>query len=101
MKNLFTQHEIILVKGAGYYQRQLTGLNDDPAEKLEKACRNGRINDVLSRILEQDVFKDTLTLRHTRTTTRILKIELGSNAVMLEKNKSIDSVFFLATVNAN
>jgi hypothetical protein len=108
MKNLFIQHEIIFVTDAGYYQRQLMGITDDPgdpllsqATKMEKACWNGLINDLVSRIMEHDVFQDPVTLQHTRTTGEILIIELGSNAVTLDISRSIDPVFFLARVNEN
>jgi hypothetical protein len=101
MKNLFTQHEIILVTTAGYYQRQLIELSNDPAGELKKAYWNGHVHDLLARIVERDACHDSLTLRHTRTTMKILKMEFGSDAAALEKHKSIDSAFFMGTVNNN
>ena len=101
MKNLFTQHEIILVTTAAYYQRQLTELSNDHGMKLDKAYWNGHISDLLSHIAKHAACCDSLILRHTRTNTKILKMEFSSNPVTLDKHKSIDSVYFLATMNEN
>lgn len=108
MKSSIIQHEIILVTNTSYYQRELMEKNEDPgnsvlsqAEKLEKACWNGLIDHVLSGIVEDELFPHNLTVRHTRAARAILKIELASYPVTLEKCHSIDSVFYLTTVSEN
>lgn len=108
MKNSIIQHEIILVTNASYYQRELMKKNEDPgnsrltqAEQLEKACWNGLIDHLLSGIMEEDLFPENLTVRHTRSARAILKIELATYPIVLEKYTSIDSVFYLTTICEN
>lgn len=101
MKNLFTQHEIVLVTSADYYQRQLIGLDDDAAGEQRKAYWNTHINDLLLRIVNPDLWSHPLTVRHTRTSTKVLKMEFASTEITLEKQRSIDPAFFLSTMNQN
>lgn len=108
MKNLFIQHEILLVTNTSYYKKHLIephGNADDTgisqARELEKACWNGFIDHLLSGVMEGNLVATGLTLMHTRPGKAILKIELASYSVALEKCRSIDSVFFLTAVNAN
>ena len=108
MQNSTIQHEIILVTNASYYQRKLMEKKEDTgnsglsqAEELEKACWNGSIDHLLSGIMEQELFPENLTVRHTRTARAILKIELATYPVVLEKYTSIDSIFYLSTICEN
>ncbi len=108
MKAKSTQQEILLLTGTGFSSRQWCKNEGTPdsgnltgAEKLEEACWNGLLPELLPEICTPCAGTDKLYLWQIRRVTSFLEIELGSFPEEKDSYFSIDPYAFLAATSDN
>ncbi len=105
MKTKFTQQEILLITGTKFSEREwaekivedknkLTG-----ADKLEDACWNGLLDEMLPELVEKTADGKKLFLWHIRHGRSFLEIELSESPPIIEREFSIDPYFFVPAIN--
>lgn len=108
MENNSIHQEILLVTSNTFSQRQFCEI-DTPAnsrplsfnQKIEEACWNGMLSEMLPEVLEKTKEGKALFLWHVRQGKSFLQLELSEFPVKVDKAHSIDTTFFLAEVNYN
>ena len=102
MKTNSTQQEILLVTGTSFSSREFCetsdGLNYNhltEKEKLEVACWNGLLPDMLPEIFEQHPVNKKLYLWEMMEGSLFIELKLGEIYLELEKQFSIDPYSFL------
>jgi hypothetical protein len=102
MKTNFTQQEILLVTGTSFSLREFTetsdGLNYNhltEKEKLEVACWNGLLPEMLPEIFKQHSVNKKLYLWEIREASAFIELELGEKYIEFEKQFSLDPYSFL------
>lgn len=103
MKTNSAQQEILLVTGTSFSLREFCqtgdGLNYNhltEKEKLEVACWNGLLPDMLPEIFEQHSVNKKLYLWEIREGSSFIELKLGEINLEFEKQFSIDPYSFLS-----
>jgi len=106
MKTNSTQQEILLMTKSSFAQKQwckkeFDDTNKDltPEEKIEEACANGLIQELLPEAFNNDNHKMYLWQMHPGFS--FLQLELGELPLAVEKHFSLDPHNFLSTVYYN
>ncbi len=101
MKTNSTQQEILLITGTSFSSREFCETTDGinynhltEKERLELACWNGLLPEILPEIFEQHSLKK-LYLWEIREASSFIELELGEIHLELEKEFSIDPYSFL------
>ncbi|MCW3117883.1 MAG: hypothetical protein JWM28_1965, partial [Chitinophagaceae bacterium] len=97
-----------LLTGTSFSSRQWCK-NDDTGksenltdhEKLEEACWNGLLQEILPEICNHDTGSEKLYLWHIRQVSSFLELELGSFPEDKDNYFSIDPYSFIATKSDN
>jgi hypothetical protein len=104
MKTNSTQQEIFLVTGTSFSTRKFCetseGLNYNQLtekEKLEVACRNGLLPEMLPELFEKDSRNKKLYLWKMKEGSFFIELKFGKIYLELEMEFSIDPYSFLAT----
>jgi hypothetical protein len=108
MKTKSTQQEILLVTGTSFFSRPWCK-NDDAGksenlteqEKLEEACWNGLLQEVLPEICNQGSGTEKLFLWQIRQASSFLELELGNFPRDKDVYFSIDPYSFIAIKSDN
>jgi hypothetical protein len=102
MKTNFTQQEILLVTGTTFSSREFAETSDglnynhlSEKEKLEVACWNGLLKEMLPEVFAQNPVDEKLYLWEIRETDSFIELELGEKYVEFEKEFSLDPYSFL------
>ncbi len=101
MKTIPTQQEILLITGTKFSAREWAEKNTEDknklsaTEKLEDACWNGLLNDMLPELVQKTSEGKSLFLWHIRHCNSFLEIELSESPTIIERAFSIDPYFFL------
>ena len=102
MKTNSTQQEILLVTGTSFSSREFCEDSDEPGynqltekEKLEVACWNGLLPDMLPEIFERHHVIKKLYLWEMMEGSLFIELKLGEIYLELEKQFSIDPYSFL------
>ena len=101
MKTTSTQQEILLITGNKFSAREWAEKNVEDknklsaADKLEDACWNGLLDEMLPEIVEKTTEGKKLFLWHIRHCKSFLEIELSESSPILEREFSIDPYFFV------
>jgi len=102
MKTNFTQQEILLVTGTSFSSREFSATTDGinynhltEKEKLEVACWNGLLPEMLPEIFNQHAVHKKLYLWEIREASSFIELELGEKYIEFEKEFSIDPYSFL------
>jgi hypothetical protein len=102
MKANSTQQEILLVTGTSFSSRQFCETSDGinyshltEKEKLEVACWNGLLPEMLPEIFKQHCVSKKLYLWEIREASSFIELELGEKYLEFEKEFSIDPYSFL------
>ena len=101
METRSTQQEILLMTGSKFSEREWAEkISEDknklsPTEKLEDACWNGLLSEMLPEIVQKTTDGKNLFLWHIRSCRSFLEIELGEDALVIEREFSIDPYFFV------
>ena len=103
MKKKSTQQEILLVTGTGFSSRQWCKYDENgrsenltELEKLEEACWNGLIKELLPEIYGDGKGPEKMYLWHVRKISSFLELELGSFPDSIENYFSINPHSFMA-----
>ena len=105
METRSTQQEILLMTGTKFSEREWAEkITEDKnrlsaIEKLEDACWNGMLDEMLPEIVEKTTGGKKLFLWHIRSCRSFLEIELGEDALVIEREFSIDPYFFVPGIN--
>ena len=101
MKTNSTQQEILLMTGTSFSTRQwcprdeAKETNYSEIEKLEDACWNGLLQEMLPEICEQNDKAKKLFLWQVKEGKSFIELELGEIPEAVEKEFSIDPYSFL------
>ena len=101
MKTNSTQQEILLMTGTSFSTRQWCQKDDtkqtnySEIEKLEDACWNGLLQEMLPEICEQKDKTKKLFLWQVKEGKSFIELELGETPEAVEKEFSIDPYSFL------
>ena len=102
MKTNFTQQEILLVTGTSFSSREFSETTDGinynhltEKEKLEVACWNGLVPEMLPEIFKQHSVNKKLYLWEIREASSFIELELGEKYIEFEKQFSLDPYSFL------
>jgi hypothetical protein len=101
MKAQSTQQEILLMTGTKFSEREWAEKIVDEknklsaTEKLEDACWNGLLDEMLPEVIEKTAEGKKLFLWHIRNCNSFLEIELGESSPVIEREFSIDPYFFI------
>lgn len=98
MEEKFTQQEILLVTGNGYLSKEWvkkeeTGKDKDNTsnrDKLEEACWNGLLQELLPELFERSDDNQKLPLWSVRATDSFLELELSDYPAAVDPYFSID-----------
>ena len=104
MENNATQQEILLVTGTSFAARQACEKDDSGNagpltnnDRLQAACWNGLLPDMLPEILQKTENGQQLFLWQVYETTSFLELKLGNYEEDSEKELSIDPYLFMST----
>ncbi|HEY8689712.1 MAG TPA: hypothetical protein VIM07_10800 [Chitinophagaceae bacterium] len=101
MKTIATQQEILLMTGTKFAAKEWAEKNVEDknklsgSEKLEDACWNGLLDEMLPEIVEKTTDGKKLFLWHIRHCQSFLEIELSEASPLIEREFSIDPYFFV------
>ena len=108
MKTRYTQQEILLVTGTSFASRQWCkneetdkSGNLTDLEKLEEACWNGLLQELLPEICGHEQGSDKLYLWQVKQVSSFLELDLGSFPEEKDNYFSIDPYSFIATKSDN
>lgn len=104
MEDNITQQEILLVTGTSFADRQACEKDDlgtsglsSPIDRLQAACWNGLLPEMLPEIVKKTSGGRQLFLWQVYETTSFLELKLGNYEEENEKELSIDPYLFLST----
>ena len=108
MKTNSIQQEILLITGTRFFSRQWCK-NDEQVkpetltekEKLEEACWNGLLYEMLPEICVESAKRKDMYLWQIRSTESFLELELGEFPEERDSYFSIDPYSFLAATSEN
>lgn len=101
MKAQSTQQEILLITGTKFSEREWAEKIVEEkkklsaTEKLEDACWNGLLGEMLPELIQKTSDGKQLFLWHIRHCKSFLEIELSESSPVIEREFSIDPYFFL------
>ncbi|MEP6928007.1 MAG: hypothetical protein ABI834_10240 [Ginsengibacter sp.] len=105
METNSTQQEILLVTGTSFSAREFCATSDGlnynhltEKEKLEVACWNGLLPEMLPEIFRQHSVNKKLYLWEIREASSFIELELGERYIEFEKEFSIDPYSFLPMI---
>ena len=108
MDTNFTQQEILLNTSAGLLSNEwcLKNETDKPdnrtdKEKLEEACWNGLVRQLLPELFKTTVDTKDLTLWKVREIDMVLELELSDYPAAVDKYNSITPHLFLSVQECN
>ena len=107
MKTISTQQEILLLTGTRFSEREwaekiVEDKNKLSAiEKLEDACWNGLLDEMLPELVQKTAEGKKLFMWHIRHCRSFLEIELSESSPIIEKEFSIDPYFFVPGILLN
>jgi hypothetical protein len=105
MKAQPVQQEILLMTGTKFSEREWAEkLVEDKnklsaTEKLEDACWNGLLDEMLPELAQKTSEGKKLFLWHIRHCKSFLEIELSESSPVIEREFSIDPYFFVPGIN--
>jgi len=104
MKQYAMQQEILLMLGTSFSSMEYLEKDDSgnlnhlsEKEKLEQACWNGLLREMLPEIFEQGEGSTNLYLWQIKTASHFLELELGQSYQTTDAYFSIDPYCFLET----
>jgi hypothetical protein len=100
METKHAQQEILLMTGTSFSTRQLCEMNDtknamSEIEKLEEACWNGLLSEMLPEIFQQPCNTKKLYLWDVKEAKHFIEIELSEYPELSDEYLSIDPYTFL------
>ena len=101
MKTISTQQEILLMTGTKFSAREWAEKNVEDknkfsaTEKLEDACWNGLLDEMLPEIIQKSPEGKKLFMWRIRYCQSFLEIELSESSPLIEGEFSIDPYFFV------
>jgi hypothetical protein len=101
MKTKSAQQEILLMTGTKFSAREWAYKNEEATnklsenDKLEYACWNGMLDEILPELIEKTEEGKKLFLWHIRHYKSFLQIELSESSPVIERLYSIDPYFFV------
>ncbi len=102
MKTYSTQKEILLITGTSFSSRQFCETTDGinyhqltEKEKLELACWNGLLPEILPEVFEQHLLNKKLYLWEIKEGASFIDVELGERHLKLDEQYSIDPYSFV------
>ena len=101
MKAQSTQQEILLMTGTKFSEREWAEkIVEDKnklsaTEKLEDACWNGLLGEMLPELVQKTTDGKNLFLWHIRHCRAFLEIELSESSPVIDREFSIDPYFFV------
>jgi hypothetical protein len=107
MKTISTQQEILLLTGTKFLEREWAEkLVEDKnklsaIEKLEDACWNGLLDEMLPEVVEKTTEGKKIFMWHVRQCRSFLEIELSDASPIIERENSIDPYLFTSTIPLN
>lgn len=108
METNIVQQEVLLITGTSFSSRQWSEKNDSGTpnrltekERLESACWNGLLKEMLPEVFSLPATTKTLYLWQIRKTASFIELELGELPSIKEKEFSIDPYSFLETQSYN
>jgi hypothetical protein len=107
MKARSTQQEILLLTGTKFSEREWAEkIVEDKnklsaTEKLEDACWNGLLNEMLPELVQKTKEGKKLFLWHIRHCRAFLGIDLSEASPLIEREYSIDPYFFVPGLHLN
>src|SRR5215212_9660764 len=107
MKTIPTQQEILLLTGTKFSEREWAEkLVEDKnklsaTEKLEDACWNGLLGEMLPEVIQKTTEGKKLFLWNVRQCRSFLEIELGESSPVIERENSIDPYLFVNEIPLN
>ncbi len=107
MKAQSTQQEILLITGTKFSEREWAEkvVEDknklSATEKLEDACWNGLLAEMLPELVEKTMEGKKLFLWNIRQCKSFLDIELSESSQVIERENSIDPYLFVSEIPLN
>jgi hypothetical protein len=107
MKTQSTQQEILLITGTKFSEREWAEkIVEDKnklsaTEKLEDACWNGMLDEMLPELIQKTQEGKKLFLWQIRNCNSFLEIELGDSSPILDRENSIDPYLFVSKIPLN
>ena len=108
MESTTTQQEILIVTGTAFTSREYNetdrtngSKNLSPSEKLQEACWNGLVQDMLPEVFFPRDKKAKLYLWLLREANHFLSLEMGEYPQDLDSYLSLDPYLFLMHVSEN
>ena len=108
MKSITTQHEILLMTDTGftsqqYYERDNSenSKNMSPTERLQEACWNGLVQQMIPEIFFTEDHAVKLYLWQLREAHHFLSLELGEFPHSVDSFYSIDPYLFMMEQGGN
>lgn len=102
MKTYSTHQEILLMTGTSFSSREIQENNDTPGkknlseiERLEEACWNGLIQEMLPEIVTRSASDKDLYLWEVKEGSSFLELQYGDTPAESEAQFSIDPYAFL------
>jgi hypothetical protein len=105
MKTQSTQQEILLITGTKFAEREWAEKIVEEknklssTEKLEEACWNGLLDEMLPELTEKTSEGKKLFLWHIRHCKSFLELELSEAPTVIDREFSIDPYFFVPAKN--
>ena len=107
MKAQSTQQEILLITGTKFSEREWAEkIVEDKnklsaTEKLEDACWNGLLDEMLPELIQKTEDGKKLFLWNVRNCKSFLEIELSDSSPVIERENSIDPYLFVSEIPLN
>ncbi|MEO6721341.1 MAG: hypothetical protein ABIN67_13305 [Ferruginibacter sp.] len=108
MENITTQQEILIVTGTGFASRQYSERDEmdnsrslSPNEKLQEACWNGQVQEMIPEIFYPTDHPVKLYLWQLKEASHFLSLELGECPSDIDSYLSIDPYLFLMQATEN
>lgn len=107
MKTIFTQQEILLITNSQFAAREWAEKKEEDKnnftrdEKLEEACWNGLLTEMLPEIMQTSWQGKNLSLWKVQRCNSFLQIELSDSHPLFEMHTSIDPYFFVPSLLLN
>jgi hypothetical protein len=104
MKTKSIQQEILLLTGSHFATKEWAEKNVQEKsklsaiEKLEDACWNGLLDEMLPGMIEKTAKGKKLFLHNIRECESFLEIDLSESSIEIEGQHSIDPYYFVPTI---
>jgi hypothetical protein len=106
MESKFAKQEILLITGTSFSSQQLCERDDNhnnnsEKEKLEEACWNGLLSEILPEVFKQPCNTKKLYLWDIKEAQHFIELELSEYPELTDNYFSIDPYSFLQMQNGN